>query len=1010
VKLTSSLRKIGAQLIHPWVAATAVVGLLSAVPATSFAAAPPANTLIGNQATATYLDPNGQPQSSSSNQVQTTIQQVGSFNLDTFTTTTSTVVNTKTAAAGTTVYAPHVLTNTGNGTDSFDIKVEVGPNGSGAFNRMAVFKDANFDGLPDDNNALCNVTSGTCTVATPQAVSGNGGKFGFVVAYTLPATATTPTTPFASGRVTASPIAASQSLYASTNLTASDLDNVNLTTNAAFNLSKTVSQPASGVTAPGGGAWPAAVNSGQRSSSATCATTWSAGLTSTATCKYTVYTLTYSNTGGAPGTFVMKDDIGTGTTAGLVYVQGSAVWSNAPGTALSETAPGSGTTAGSDFKVTTSGSGSSAVSNLVFVDSNVPVNVTRSVSFVVLVDSTAVLGTSTTTNVAKYNPNDAAKDPITGNPVGTPPTASNPGDNVTTTSNGSPYDTTGTYNLTLSSNAGTASTGKDSTAGTPNADANDTTTVPSAPIGGSVPFTVKVWNGGNDIDTVNIVATNPGTAGGTAFPTGTIFQYFKADGATPLTDTNGDGIPDTGPVQPGESTNVVVKAILPSTVAAGSGPYTLTVTGTSANDSSIKDATKDVLTAVTGIPVDVTNTAGGSASGTGADVGPLPANATPTTTNVVAAGATTTFSLFIKNNDTTANSYALSAASTNSFPGTLPAGWTVKFVAGDVTAANCASTTGITTTASVGSNVQSQITACVTVPASQTAVTAQPLYFQVKSTAAASNGNIVVDVKLDAVTVTNNTYSAIVGPAVSTGQTTPGGSVVYPQTLTNTGTQSCAGPYTVTATLPPADVTAGWQAAVYLDANNDGVLDAGDTLVTGSLPGPLAVGASQKFLVKVFSAGGAAVGATDTATITVTFPTGATSCGAPTSTATTTIVTGQIRVLKTQAIDTACTAAVGTQVQTNLTAKPGQCVVYQVTATNQGTSTVSNLAIKDAVPAYTSLTTTQPATKCASTGVSPAMNNSNYSNDANSVTCGGGTNSMQPGGTMTLTFQVQINQ
>src|SRR5574343_359235 len=166
VKLTSSLRKIGGQLINPWVAATAMAGLLMAAP-TSYAAAPPANTLIGNQASATYLDPNGLPQTSTSNQVQTTIQQVGAFNLDGKTTLTTDVVNTKTGAAGTTVYTSHVLTNTGNGSDSFDIKVDVpGPNpasGAGNFFRVAVFKDANFDGLPDNTTELCNVTTATGT-------------------------------------------------------------------------------------------------------------------------------------------------------------------------------------------------------------------------------------------------------------------------------------------------------------------------------------------------------------------------------------------------------------------------------------------------------------------------------------------------------------------------------------------------------------------------------------------------------------------------------------------------------------------------------------------------------------------------------------------------------------------------------------------------------------------------------------------------------------------------------
>lgn len=1000
MKLTSSLRKIGGQLIHPWVAATAMAGLLMAAPST-YAAAPPANTLIGNQASATYVDPNGQPQTSTSNLVQTTIQQVGSFTLDGKNTITTDVVNNKTGAAGTTVYAPHVLTNTGNGTDSFDIKVDVpGPNPgaatAGAFNRVAVFRDSNFDGLPDNTTELCSVTtaSGTCTVPA-QTVSGNGGQFGFVVAYTLSATATTPTTPYNSGLVTAKPIAASLGLYALANQTVTDVDNVNLTTAAAFNLSKTIAQPGAGVTAPGGGAWPTAANTGPRSSSTSCSATWSSGLTSTATCQYTVYTMTYTNTGGAPGRFALQDVIGAAgsATEGMTYVAGSAVWSNAPGTALNETA-GSGANPSVDFGVTTAGN----AKTLTFVDNNLPVNVTRSISFVVLINSTAALGTSTTTNSAKFNPSDASG-----------ATATTPGSLIGTT-NGAPYTTTGTYSLTLSSTAGTATAvnGKDVTAGTPNSDPNDTTTLPAAPIGGTVAFPVKVWNTGNTIDNVNILAATAGTAGGTAFPVGTTFQYFKADGSTPLTDANADGIFDTGPIQPGESLTVVVKAILPVDAPTGAGPYTLTVTGTSLGDPTQKDATKDVLTTITGVLVDLTNTATGT-TGTSGDLGTGPSTS-PTTTNSVQPGGTTAFALFIKNNDTQANSYTLASSTSNSFPGTLPAGWTVKFVVGNVASTACAAATGITTPVSLPANTQIQLTACVSVPSSQPLVPSQNLYFQVKSTVPASNGAIVVDVKLDAVSVTAaNVFSATLGPATSSGQTTPGGSVVYPQTLTNTGNQSCTGPYTVTATLPPADIAAGWQAAIYQDVNNDGLLDSGDTLVPAAgLPGPLAVGTSQKFLVKIFSSAGAAVGATDQATITVNFPTG--SCGTPSSTATTTIVTGQIRLLKTQSIDTACTAALGTQVQTNLTAKPGQCIVYVVKATNEGTAAVSNLTIRDAVPAFTKLhATVQPATQCTSIGTSPIMSNSNYSAANNAVQCGSAT-TVPPNATMTLTFQVQIDQ
>ena len=63
----------------------------------ALAAPAPANTVIGNQASASYQDANGNAQVTTSNIVQTTVQQVGSFTLDGKLTTNSPldVVNTK---------------------------------------------------------------------------------------------------------------------------------------------------------------------------------------------------------------------------------------------------------------------------------------------------------------------------------------------------------------------------------------------------------------------------------------------------------------------------------------------------------------------------------------------------------------------------------------------------------------------------------------------------------------------------------------------------------------------------------------------------------------------------------------------------------------------------------------------------------------------------------------------------------------------------------------------------
>ena len=120
-------------------------------------------------------------------------------------------------------------------------------------------------------------------------------------------------------------------------------------------------------------------------------------------------------------------------------------------------------------------------------------------------------------------------------------------------------------------------------------------------------------------------------------------------------------------------------------------------------------------------------------------------------------------------------------------------------------------------------------------------------------------------------------------------------------------------------------------------------------------------------------------------------------------------MTGQIRVLKTQAIDTTCTGAVGTQVQSNLSGKPGDCITYVVTATNEGSVAVSNLTLKDVVPAYTTMNGTQPTQQCTSNGVTPMATIGNYSVVNNAVQCGNVSNTVPPNATMTLTFQVKIN-
>ena len=935
-------------------AALTALGLLFAG-SNALAAPPPANTVIGNQASATYKDPNGADQSATSNLVQTTVQPVGAFTLDGKSQDTTDVVNTKNGAAGVTVYAPHVLTNRGNDYDTF--KITVTPPTANGFSKVEVFADANGDGLPDNTTSLCTQASSTsvCEFTTAN-VAGNNGTFPFVVAYSIPSTAQSSN--FGTNGTAAATVKAVPTLvarYTAPNTSASDVDNVVLVTGAAFNAYKSLSAPAF---ARPTGTWPTATT-GPRGTSAT-------------------YTITFNNTGGAAGKFVFTDQLPTG----FDYVAGSAVWSSQPGTALTDAAGGD--PAGTTYEY------DSASRTMTFSTTNLAPNVTQTVSFVVTVNTTAALGTSTTNNQAKYSPTNSTSTPAS--------------TDATSTTNLSPFTVTGNADIVLGTQDATASVtaSRDGTANTPNTTAADTNTVASAPAGSVIKFNHKAFNPGDASDIVNL------TVFSNTFPAGTTFRFFAADGNTPLIDNNSDGIVDTGPIAVGGNVNFVLAATLPSSATASNTAVNVIVRGASAADSSKTDTTRDTLSAITGTLVDLTNTAAGT-SGASGDLGTGPSQS-PTTTKSTAAGTGTLFDLFVRNNDSVARTYNLAASQTNSFPGSLPAGWTVKFVASGGTCASPA----ITTADNVAANSQAAFHACVTPPATQVPTT-QNIYFRVSSNN--TTGVIAVDTKLDAVTVTAaNTYTATLTPNNS-GQVAPGGSVVYPHTLTNTGGQICQGPYSITASSSGAG--AGWTTAIYLDVNQDGQIDAGDTLVTGDQPGPLNVGATQKLLVRVFAPGGATPGSADTVTVNVTFspPAGTTACtGQLTATDITTVITGQIRLVKSQAKDVACDG--GDQASLSgaaLQAKPGECLLYRVVATNEGVAPVTNLSINDAVPAYTTLVTAPAAVagSCAQNGMSAGSGSFAFtiSGSGSGVRCASDANgnTLSPGGTATMTFTVKID-
>jgi trimeric autotransporter adhesin len=927
----------------------------------AFSAAPPAGTSITNQATASYRDGSGAQQLSTSNTVVTTVTQVGAYTL-----TPSS--NKKSAAAGATVYMPYVLTNSGNGSDSFVIEAKEAAGGAD-FSKIEVYAD-NGAGQPTGTTPLCTFASDMCTA--PAIVLAAGESYKFVVAYTVPSTATPATWPGPTGvntaTVTVKPSSNSTtwfSTYAQATADKSEArtDEVNLTVGAAFSVGKALVAPA--VSAVGGGAWPVAT-SGPRQTT-------------------TTYTINYSNTGAAQGNLYIKDML----PAGLTYVAGKSVMSCAAGTALTEAAGGDAalcSAQGIDFV-------QSGQTVEVVIPNVQPVS-NGTLSFQVTVTNTAKMGVTDTRSLgAEYTAEGCSSATVSACQSAT-------------------LVRSNTVDFTVTSKRGVTFNTVDATAGTP-ASATDGVVTSRIVPGSFVKQTHTITNSGDADDNFNLTVGSTGIqTGKTAFPAGTTFSWFGSDGATPLLDTNSDGTIDTGVIAAGASKTVILQIFVPSsTTVASPANLEAVALAQSVNDASFKDATFVDITNVIGGLVDLTNTA----AGTTADIGPGPSQMPVFTTTAVQAGSMVhEISLWIKNNDAADNTFSLQASNTSTFLGSLPAGWSVSF-----SSSACATPVAITSVA-VSAGQQAQLYACVKSPATSPTTT-QPVYFKVTATQSTTTGAVASDVIYDAVSVVAaNAYSFSL-TANASGSVVRGNNVDYSHTLINTGEAACgAGTVNnyikVSAALTSAQSIAGWTAAIYKDVNNNSVVDTGDTLITdGKLQtGGLAVGQSVKFIVRVYAPGGANSGDVSNATVTVTDvdSTGNTTqiapngCGTQSNVDTSTVVTGSLSVLKKQGKSTgACSSTFPSLSATTQQAAPGDCLYYEVVATNNGASPVSNVSINDAAPTYTTLAAT-PAPTCQASGL--ATGSVAAATSGSTVSCGSAANTLSPSGTLTLRFAVQL--
>ena len=534
--------------------------------------------------------------------------------------------------------------------------------------------------------------------------------------------------------------------------------------------------------------------------------------------------------------------------------------------------------------------------------------------------------------------------------------------------------------------------------------ANDSQYVDVAPTGAEVEFNHVITNESNGDDTYNINVVSDATDG---FPVGTVFTYWDATGTVQLTDTDDDGFPDTGVLgatgTATDSTTIKIKAKLPAgesgTQATG---FNATLTATSSKDPSstpADDVTKLKLGEITPPNVDIANDI--DALGQGADKAngfndgdvASPQNAQDEAPAYLVDGATNsvvTFDLKLANESGSADSYTLGANN-------VPAGWDVVFkdtVTGDI----------ITTTSLVPGAGVFKYQAVVTIsanpaeamsdsdqigavdgyddsnngssaPAAGSALTDADtdLDYQINFTATSTSTPSVTDSLTNAIDITPEREVVITPNGQN--QVQPGGTVDYSHKLENNGNQ------TELLELGSGNTQPGWTTIInVVDENGN------DVILTSALAGTniqgiddngnpvlievtdndgdgipelnLEPGENVDMTSTVTSPSNAPLGSVDTSTLSVADGAIAANPAITSAQDQTTVVFGQIRLDKTAAINESCdgdsTNKVFLATQTQKV-EPGQCVIWRLTATNEGSATVQNVVISDAAPEFTDI-------------------------------------------------------
>ncbi|MEM1106531.1 MAG: hypothetical protein AAGH87_09095 [Pseudomonadota bacterium] len=483
---------------------------------------------------------------------------------------------------------------------------------------------------------------------------------------------------------------------------------------------------------------------------------------------------------------------------------------------------------------------------------------------------------------------------------------------------------------------------------------NGTQFVDTAAPGDTVFFNLDVTNTGNVVDTYTL---ETGSASG--WLSGAAFRYLYSDRATPLLDTNGDGLADTGPLAPGETMRFVVAAVLPSTAPPAPHGAAVTVTSTANLPTGTSRASASAGLAIGSAGssgVDIANASGVPGFNDDGAVNAHPPTSVATQ-KTAPPGGSVVFDLFIANEGEGGDVFQLSAHPTLAADTAFPAGWVVRFL--DDTGAE------ISSTPRLAPGDVFDFTAQVTAPTSALDAAVQDVFLTARSLETG-----VSDTKRDSVAI--NRAPAITLTPDGSGTISACGITEYTHVLRNTGTTSedvrvrIDSQTRLNAELRYAAAINGGEPGGYVDA---GLAVAGDdvailsqsgwrvdALVDAGAFGPairLAPGEEARIRARVSAPCDTPPATVDVLTLSAVSSDGDASATAQNRTE---VGSARLEVTKFGALDAGCDGAPDTGfLDAQVRAEPGQCVVWQITLENAGAETVCDVRARDAAPAFTQL-------------------------------------------------------